>query len=894
MLEHDSKIAYFRMEIAKAPQVTLELIRETVEKGPFPLAEDDLQEIIRYLEHTFDITQKTGSSLKSVDYKPWLAERRDEIEFFYWNRLKRYYMERGVLPPHVLATLDAVTDEVLDYSGDPDVEDDWDRRGMVLGHVQSGKTTNYSALICKAADAGYKIIILLAGITNALRRQTQERLDETFIGKKSVFQALIQEPLSIINYAEKKRFPAYGTSRDRDFSRTAARTYGVTLAALKEPIIFVTKKNKTTLENLRDWLIEQNTSPSGIGDTLLLIDDEADNASINTSTNPDEATKINSLIRTILNLFHKRCYVGYTATPFANIFIDPDTDAEMLGSDLFPRDFIVSLDAPTNYVGAERIFGEESDLNAVRYIEDYEDLLPIRHKINHVIGELPPSMYQAADTFVLVIAMRLLRGQGKKHNSMLINASRFTKPETPSGSVQSQIRNLIHEHMEDLKRQIRFNYNLSSEKALENKTMNRLYQIWDSEFNTGEFRWKEVQAVLNEAASPIKVIEINSRSNDTLDYESYSLDGLNVIAVGGFSLSRGLTLEGLSVSYFLRNSLMYDTLMQMGRWFGYRPGYEDLCRVFMPGLAAGWYAHVSEVTEELREEFREMELANLTPKHFGLKIRSHPDSLIVTARNKMRTGETVYRLIDLSEKLIETDKLFRETEKREVNRKVFATLLANLMKQKKPEFTGSSNYLWKGVHAEIVLEFIQGFNNHPVSLRTQTTPIIEYIAGRKNDELMHWDVVIINKAKAAPEDREEPIEGINIGWQERSAGLKSDVPANCIIIGNKARVGQGIDESEGLSDDEIKKAHENWNKNPDKPEKITGRYYRQVRSRPLLMIHLLKIIEQPSKKAVCNGVVAYGISFPKSNRTARHVRYVVNTTWWKSEFGDDFESDEDE
>ncbi|MDZ7640956.1 MAG: Z1 domain-containing protein [Desulfurivibrio sp.] len=505
-------------------------------------------------------------------------------------------------------------------------------------------------------------------------------------------------------------------------------------------------------------------------------------------------------------------------------------------------------------------------------------------------------MYQAADTFVLVIALRIMRGQVNRHNSMLVNASRFTKPETASGSVQSQIRNLIHEHMEDLKRQIRFNYNLTSEKALENKTMNRLYQIWDSEFNAGEFSWEEIQSVLNDAASPVKVIEINSRSNDTLDYESYNQDGLNVIAVGGFSLSRGLTLEGLSVSYFLRNSIMYDTLMQMGRWFGYRPGYEDLCRVYMPKLAAGWYAHISEVTEELRGEFRVMEQANLTPKDFGLKIRSHPDSLIVTARNKMRSGETVYRMINLSERLIETDKLFREREKRELNRKVFSVLMANLLKHKQPEKTlNSSNYLWKEVPVETVLEFINAFNNHPASLRTQTGPVTEYITRRKNDELKLWDVAIINKAKAGPEDSEEPVKGIVIGWQERSAGQKSDLPGNCIFIGEKARVGQSVDEKEGLSDKEIGKAEDNYESNPDKPKKITGQYYRQVRSRPLLMLHLLKIIEKNTGDTICKGDVAYGISFPKSICTASPVKYVVNTTWWKSEFGDDdLEGDEDE
>ena len=889
--------------LARESLVTREFIRDNVNRFAEPFGEGitlvEKEALIKFLETQFDVTMTIGAILKE-EFTPWLDAAKRSIDPFYWGRYRKLLEQKG-FGLRVIPKLDQVTDKILGLLENPLREGVWERKGLVVGHVQSGKTANYTGLICKAADAGYRLIIVIAGVHNNLRSQTQARIDEGFVGRDSSRLLRTDNQNNYIGVGrygyDNSRAPITLTNTNTDFKRNIANMLGMGLDSVNVPVILVIKKNNNTLENLIDWLKVNNTvRDAGIENhPMLMIDDEADNASINTSKNPDEASKINSLIRTILNLFHKRCYVGYTATPFANIFIDPDTDAEMLGSDLFPRDFIVSLDAPSNYMGAEKIFGEDSDLDAVRYIDDYKDLLPISHKINHVIDELPSSMYKAAGIFVLVIAIRILRGQKKKHNSMLINASRFTKPVTPSGSVQSQIRNFIHEHMEGLKREIRFNYKLSREKALENRTMSRIYQIWDSEFNTGEFMWEEVQAVLNDAASPIKVIEINSRSNDTLDYESYSQYGLNVIAVGGFSLSRGLTLEGLSVSYFLRNSLMYDTLMQMGRWFGYRPGYEDLCRVFMPGLTAGWYAHISEVTEELREECREMELANLTPKHFGLKIRSHPDSLIVTARNKMRTGETVSRLIDLSEKLIETDKLLREKEKRELNRKVFATLLANLTKEKHPEFTENSNYLWKEVPVEIVLEFINAFNNHPASLRTQTIPVAEYIAKRKADELKVWDVVIINKAKAGPEDREEPVEGINIGWQIRSEGHRADMPANCIIIGKKARVGQTIDEEEGLSEAEINKAYENWDANPrSKPKNITGLYFRQVRSRPLLMIHLLKITEEASNKAVCKGIVAYGISFPKSIYTASPVRYVVNTTWWKSAFGDDFEGDEDE
>ena len=156
------------------------------------------------------------------------------------------------------------------------------------------------------------------------------------------------------------------------------------------------------------------------------------------------------------------------------------------------------------------------------------------------------------------------------------------------------------------------------------------------------------------------MVEINSRSAGSLNYEDHERTGLTLIAVGGYSLSRGLTLQGLMVSYFLRNSMMYDTLMQMGRWFGYHPGYEDLCRVWLPEEAEGWYAHVAELIEELREELRIMEAANATPVQFGLKVRGHPDALMVTARNKMGSGELVRVAIGLGNHFVETAVLRRD------------------------------------------------------------------------------------------------------------------------------------------------------------------------------------------------------------------------------------------
>jgi hypothetical protein len=410
----------------------------------------------------------------------------------------------------------------------------------------------------------------------------------------------------------------------------------------------VIKKNSTTLRNLLDWLHEHNAKQGvdTVDVPMLLIDDEADNASINVSHGRQEVSRINGQIRELLKLFSRSCYVGYTATPFANIFIDPDTDDAMRGEDLFPRHFIKSLNPPSNYFGATRVFREDSE-RIIRHITDNESVLPLSHKIDFEVTTLPSSLSAAVRTFVVAKALRLHRGHVADHCSMLVNASRFT-------NVQRQLRNAIHELVESIKASARVNGRLDVEDAIADPEIAALHGVWKAEFKDAGASWAEIQENLLAAAAPIRVIEVNSRSASALNYDDHRESGLAVIAIGGFALSRGLTLEGLMVTYFLRNSMMYDTLMQMGRWFGYRDGYDDLCRIWMTEQAEGWYAHVAEAIEMLRDELRDMARAGATPEEFGLKVRAHPDTLLVTARNKMGSGEEVVVNVGLGKSFVET------------------------------------------------------------------------------------------------------------------------------------------------------------------------------------------------------------------------------------------------
>lgn len=845
----------------------------------YTVSPEEIDGLVLELASKFDIRIKEATMLSDHTHIPWLHTVKKDTDFYYWKRYRWYLADKQFFPRNVITEIDDVTDnKILDYLENPKKVGSWLKKGLVMGHVQSGKTANYTALINKAADVGYRLIILIAGVHNNLRRQTQIRINEGFIGRDGVRNFKV---IGVGEYDD-SRFPGSLTSTEKDFTIDSLRAIGIDPNDYKEPMILVIKKNKHTLENVIRWL--KGTSGSGTLDyPMLLIDDEADNASINTTGTSDESTTINRLIRELLHMFRKRCYVGYTATPFANIFIDPENSNEMLKSDLFPENFIVSLNAPENYLGAERIFLSKEGEHILRDIDDYADLLPLKHKKNHKIEELPESLYRAVHTFILVIAIRKLRGQGNRHNSMLVNVSRFK-------DVQHRIKLFLFDYLSELSERVRYNVHLTVEWALQDSYVKALCDVWQEEFASLEYDWETIQPILAEVVSTLKVFEINSsRNSDALDYDAYREDGLNVIAVGGFSLSRGFTLEGLSVSYFLRNSIMYDTLMQMGRWFGYRFGYEDLCRIYMTPEAQGWYAHIAESMEELRDDIRTMGLQGLTPREFGLKVRSHPDSLIVTAHNKMKTARKIAHEVNYEGTLVETRRLYRDNERISQNIGILKDLVKQLVSVRKPEPVDGRHWLWKDIPADMVLAFVEKFINHPSSMQTDSSPLARYIRTGLEKELQKWDVAIVGK-RGRSESKIALVEGIDVMPLERKSIFKEDYIA---VSGSKARVGQASDEKLGLEPEALAKAEEAIK---NRGGKISGDIFRRQRSRPLLLLYLLDVRDKESDEQI-SPVAAYGISFPyldnPEERESRTVLYDVNLIWWQQHYGDDLEGEDE-
>ena len=850
------------------------------------VTDKEAEDLALEFETKYVISIRPAAALQDP-FTPWLERERPTIDPYYWTRYRNLLRDKG-FPRQVLAELDNDTDRIVGFLENPKKPGVWDRRGMVIGHVQSGKTANYIGVANKAADAGYRVIIIIAGIQNKLRDQTQRRVDEGFIGFDTAagIRSTGRLPLGVGQY-DRRHQPISFTTATTDFYRAFAESLNVPLQDLGKPVVLVIKKNPHTLRTLIDWLQTHNAriGTDTIAEPMLLLDDEADNASINIGQRVDEISTINGLLRRLLTLFERSCYVGYTATPFANIFIDPDDEDDMVGNDLFPRDFIVCLHAPSNYFGPDRVFAGGGSA-VVQDVDDHRDLLPMSHSKEHLVTELPDSLLDAVRAFLLARAIRLIRGQREVHNSMLVNASRFV-------AVQRQIRNEIHDRVRQIESNCRINAGKPVDSALRDPELAALHRVFQEHYETTtDHGWEAVQERLYETVSPVRVMEINSRSADALSYDDYNDVGLNVIAVGGMSLSRGLTLEGLTVSYVLRRSLMYDTLFQMGRWFGYRAGYEDLCRVWMPQEAQGWYEHIAESNDELREELVRMQRIDATPRDFGLKIRSHPDALMVTARNKMGSSRIHRVRIGLGSQFVETTILHRDSVILEVNRQAARGLADQMSEVGLAPTSGTKQgggRLVRDVPVRLVDRFLAAFRNHPGSFMTEPEPVRRYIADRP-EELGRWDVLFAGITRKTPKSLVTELLGFPLVCQQRGDGRPED--ESMIMVTRKQRVASRGVESVGLTREQRETAKEKYRQSNPGIENFPDRIYRAERTTPLLIVHLLAIGGKDEDLSNELPVVAWSVSLPKTSRPEQTVEYVVNRTWFQEQYGDD-DTDDD-
>jgi hypothetical protein len=658
-------------------------------------------------------------AITNKDAPRWFEAKKHEISWNHWEAYKKMLESQG-RSEKIIDDNEEVINTILDYSGDPRVGGSWARKGLVMGNVQSGKTQNYLGLINKAIDAGYKTIIVLGGHLNDLRMQTQERIDEGVLGAPS--RHLIDNssgqlgPIGVGLWHKNDITAA--TTTAGDFTKAFADRFGVKLDSGK-PVVFVIKKHTGVMKTLCDWIERTHylnvLEGKVLSNPMLLIDDEADYASINTKSHKNEVTLTNDLIRQLLSLFSKSTYVAYTATPFANIFIDPDENSYSEHDDLFPSDFMVKMPVPTNYMGQDFFFGEDAlknESNATSPIIEIDDHWPIHELKNRddVDYDLPESLKDAIRAFVIVTAVRTIRGEQNSHNTMLVNISHLSKH-------QNRFETLIHDYKTRVFEALSAYGSLGVSQARRSDLLSSLEDTYNNKFLIDESYDSILKVLAGSQRRDISVWALNQSGKvsdrHVLNYSSYQDFGLNVIVIGGHKLSRGLTLEGLSISYFARNSKAYDTLMQMCRWFGYRPSYKYLCKVYLPEESITWYSFIAATIRELYSELEFMAGREERPKDFGLKVREHPGVMLISAKNKIGVGTSEIRHQDLWGQTQRRFKFYDDPTRNASNvdyAKIFLTDLLDKPSAECHKDPDSGSMLISNVSYKSVIDFIKAID----------------------------------------------------------------------------------------------------------------------------------------------------------------------------------------
>ena len=761
---------------------------------------DDLRE---YLYKNISFEADMGPAMlygAGVKDREWWNKYKSNNpnKLMYWNRYKHYLQANKKWNITTIGrSIDTPTDYIMNAISNPLAKTPEKSYGLVFGYVQSGKTANYIGLINKAIDAGYKIIIVLAGMHNNLRSQTQTRIDEEVLGFETSIEYLKKFNNTDLNSLSSIGVGRTGmkidvhveplTSRDErgDFSKQRAsvsRTFD-------NPKIFIVKKQKGVLENIYNNFYSNHaisTDASGkrvfsCDYPLLVIDDEADQASVNTKYKADknggvmpdaDMSKINEMIRKILSLFECKSYVGYTATPYANIFIPPHEKNPDVGADLFPEDFIICLPKPNGYMGAMEFFGEDENSTIMplhRTINtDLESVVDINSK--SIIGKMS-ELRTAILSFLISTAVRNLRGFTLEPNSMLIHINRLT-------DIHSELSQIVKDDYSDIESYI---------SGGDTDIIKELTDLWTNDYAPTTTKMKSdfpayMQGVsdvnLNDVLSEIRriadthairIMEINGKSDDVLCYKKYKDEKrqLNVIAIGGDKLSRGLTLEGLTVSFFMRSSTMYDTLMQMGRWFGFRPKYADLCRLYVSDELFRNFMVVSYATEDLRDQVNYMVNYDKSPKDFGLRVSSHPE-LYITSLNKLKTGQE--RTLSFSNTTSQTRSIEVDADSYNINFDVANTLVSNMGVpsadhwSKLQRESQAKHLFWDNVSSSLIIDFFSSYQTSQHANKVNARNIADYISQQnKFGNLVSWTVCLRNSGTNAP---------ISIGGQTVGSGLK--------------------------------------------------------------------------------------------------------------------------
>lgn len=849
---------------------------------------------VRYEEETALPIRRANVLSAQGGPRPWF-QQWDPSTGYYWRRQRAYLIDRLGWNQADVGSLDDATDRIVSHLEDPRPHGpaQFDVRGLVMGYVQSGKTANFCALAAKAADAGYKLVIILSGIHNSLRLQTQRRIN----------RALGLDPTGISEPEPGWRWIGLTTAALHGDFRPG--TIDANVLQGNEHVLLVCKKNASVLRRLTRWM--ENRAPASL--PVLIIDDEADQASINTGGNrqpaqeeadltpedigdaaPDDELNpsvINGLIRTLVRSFNRVSYVAYTATPFANVLINHLAIDREVFQDLYPRDFIVALPRPNGYTGAERLFGREAlpgehegqpGLDVIDLVPDHEaDIMtPRGDDVDTYDPVVCPSMRAAFLDFILATAARTQRSGQDAPATMLIH-THHRKP----------VQNRLGEHLRGFVSEIRQSWRYdrpSIRPELVSRWNQRFRPIVVSVDANHDVAFETIEEQVDRFfRDPVPVLVLNSDSTDELDYETDP--NLKAVVVGGNRLSRGLTLEGLLVSFYVRRTEYFDTLMQMGRWFGYREHYVDLTRIYTTSELSGWFRDLALAEEELRREISRYERENLTPLDFGPRIRSHP-AMMITARNKMGSARTVSQ--NYSGYLLQTT-AFRLADRAWLQSNLDAArqFVADLGEPH--QVTVPSQPSWTGMPWQTIDTFLARYRFDPRGSH-EMGAIRQYLqAQARQDELVEWCVSIRGRSTMDEQLGVEPslsVAGIPINRISRTRLRNTPFSIGSLV--NPATLGGPIgsgDEEVGLTVEQLTAARTQANEVGSFPLALR----RQRTSRQgLLLLYPISPVSRPRndegnrvplfdnpQQDGCT-VLGVAIVFPVSDSAAT-IEYVVGS-----------------
>jgi hypothetical protein len=809
-------------EYLRLVNTTVDTLRISFEQGLDRQVPAEMRDAVRELH-----LQQAGHQIQRVrgvsaegGPRGWYADW-DPAEGFYWPRQRQYLLDQVGRTPDAVTATDDDSNRVLSYLEDPRESGPqaFNVRGLVIGYVQSGKTENFSAVIAKAADLGYQLVIVLSGVHNSLRQQTQRRLERE-LGLEDVSPGVGRPPAGRrwINQTTADLFGDFDPG-----------TSDATILQGNEKVIFIVKKWHTVLQKLVKF-VEDADVPARL--PVLVIDDEADQASVNTGGNRQPVEELvdaeesgadleqetdpsttNRLIRSLLSKFQRVSYVAYTATPFANLLIDHEAEDREVYDDLYPRDFILTLSPRPNYVGTARLFGrdaiegnpegDEEGLDVIRMIPgaDMPYVTPMGLKVADFVPSIPDSMEEAFRDWLLATGGMLARAGEDKPSAMLIHIHQRTN-----------IQNVLAPQVAGMVQRIRNDWRYDKAGPLRTSMASR----WDGEFRSVTRRidadrdmpFEEIEPHIDRLLKDgVPVLALNSKSQDVLDYDVDP--NLKAVLIGGNRLSRGMTIEGLSVSYYVRETPYYDTLLQMARWFGYREWYVDLTRLWTTETLASWFRDLSLREEELRDQVLQAERDRLTPLQVGVRIRSHP-AMVVTAPNKMGAG-TVDKLSFAGE-MIQTsrfrlDDLDWLTGNLEATRELIRELGNPLM-------DGRGDPRWENVNWSSICTFLTDYQSVDSRSTFDSSAAARYIRrqAEEHDELVRWTVAVAGLTKENENLKTIDLESVDLGPVNAISRTRKKADRNSIgVLTNPARktgpIRQG-DEEIGLTDEQIKDARQ--------------------------------------------------------------------------------------